>query len=60
MKRNLSITIKPKKPRNFVLIDAQTKGLLRTKVIRNKKKDVKKFDYKKESSYYLSYCFAMI
>lgn len=54
MKRNLTISIKPKKPRNFALIDAQIKGLMRTKVIKNKKKENKKFDMKKEISYYTS------
>lgn len=42
------------KHRDFNLISAQLKGLLRTKVIKNKKKENKKFNYKKEMSYYLS------
>ena len=50
----MSITIKAPKPRNFALIDAQIKGLMRTKVIKNKKKENKKFDMKKEISYYIS------
>lgn len=54
MKNKFSIVIKAPKPRNFALIDAQTKGLLRTKVIKNKKKENKKFDMKKEISYYTS------
>lgn len=52
MKKKLNIVIKTPKPRNFALIDAQIKGLLRTKVIKNKKKENKKFDIKKEISYY--------
>lgn len=54
MKNKMSITIKAPKPRNFALIDAQIKGLMRTKVIKNKKKENKKFDIKKEISYYTS------
>ena len=52
MKNKFSIVIKAPKPRNFALIDAQIKGLMRTKVIKNKKKENKKFDMKKEISYY--------
>ena len=54
MKKKFSIDIKLPKPRNFALIDAQIKGLMRTKVIKNKKKENKKFDMKKEISYYTS------
>lgn len=48
------ISIPLSKHRDFNLISAQLKGLLRTKVIKNKKKENKKFNYKKEMSYYLS------
>lgn len=54
MKKKLDIVIKTPKPRNFALIDAQIKGLMRTKIIKNKKKENKKFDIKKEISYYIS------
>lgn len=53
-KTKLSIKVKIPKPRNFALIDAQLKGLLRTKVIKNKKKEIKKYNWKKDISYYLS------
>ena len=52
--KKMTITVKIPKPRDFNLINAQIKGLLRTKVIRNKKKDVKKYNWKKDMSYYLS------
>lgn len=48
----MTITVKTPKPRNFALINAQIAGLLRTKVIRNKKKDVKKYNWKQDMSYY--------
>lgn len=48
------ISIPLSKHRDFNLISAQLKGLLQTKVIKNKKKENKKFNYKKEMSYYLS------
>jgi len=50
--KKMTITVKTPKPRNFALINAQTAGLLRTKVIRNKKKDVKKYNWKQDMSYY--------
>lgn len=52
--KKMTITVKIPKPRDFNLINAQLKGLLRTKIIRNKKKDVKKYNWKKDMSYYLS------
>lgn len=54
MKKKSSIFIKVPKPRNFALINAQIKGLMRTRIIKNKKKEIKKFDIKKEISYYTS------
>jgi len=50
--KKMTITVKTPKPRNFALINAQIAGLLRTKVIRNKKKDVKKYNWKQDISYY--------
>lgn len=50
--KKMTITVKTPKPRNFALINAQIAGLLRTKVIRNKKKDVKKYNWKQDMSYY--------
>ena len=47
-KRKEIIRIKTQKPRNFELIELQIKGLMRTRVIRNKKKDIKKFNWKKD------------
>lgn len=53
MKRKFTIKVKAPKRRNFDLIAAQIKGLMRTKVIKNKKKSIaKKVDYTKELSYY--------
>jgi hypothetical protein len=54
MKNKFKLKIKMPKRRNFMLIEAQLKGLLRTRVIKNKKKEIKKFDWKKESTDYLS------
>lgn len=54
MKKKIILHIKTPKPRNFALIDAQIKGLMRTKVIKNKKKEIKKYNWKKDTSYYLS------
>lgn len=59
-KRKETITIPNIKPRNYDLINLQVKGLLRTKVIKNKKKENKKFNYKKEMSYYSSICLASV
>lgn len=59
-KRKETITIPNIKPRNYDLINLQVKGLLRTKVIKNKKKENKKFNYKKEMSYYSSICLVTI
>ena len=53
-KKKMTITIKTPKPRNFALINAQIAGLLRTKVIPNKKKNVKKFNWKKDMTDYLN------
>lgn len=51
--KKMTIIVKVPKPRNFALIDAQIKGLMRTKVIRNKKKEVKKFNKQKALDGYL-------
>lgn len=59
-KKKETITIPNIKPRNYDLINLQVKGLLRTKVIKNKKKENKKFNYKKEMSYYSSICLESI
>lgn len=56
--KKMTITVKAPKPRNFALINAQIAGLLRTKVIRNKKKDVKKYNWKQDMSYYPNILFA--
>ena len=56
-KRKEIIKIKTQKPRNFELIELQIKGLMRTRVIRNKKKDVKKFNWKKDCADYLNFMF---
>lgn len=52
VKRKETITFKAPKQRNFELIELQLKGLMRTRVVKNKKKEVKKFNLNKESSYY--------
>ena len=39
--KKMTITVKTPKHRNFALINAQIAGLLRTKIIPNKKKNVK-------------------
>lgn len=54
----MTITVKIPKPRNFALIDAQIKGLMRTKVIKNKKKEVKKFNKQKALDGYLIFNFS--
>lgn len=51
-KKKEIINIPIPKPRNSALINAQIKGLLRTRVIKNKKKEIKKFNWKKEIPYY--------
>ena len=51
--RKETITVKIPKARNFNHIQAQIKGLMRTKVIKNKKKETKKFNFKKEMANYL-------
>lgn len=50
--KKMTITVKIPKPRNFDLINAQIKGLMRTKVIKNKKKEQKKFNFRKEMADY--------
>lgn len=52
MKRKETITFKAPKQRNFELIELQLKGLMRTRVVKNKKREIKKFNLNKESSYY--------
>ena len=52
VKRKETITLKAPKQRNFELIELQLKGLMRTRVVKNKKKEVKKFNLNKEKSYY--------
>lgn len=56
--KKMTITVKVPKPRNFALIDAQIKGLMRTKVIKNKKKEVKKFNKQKALDGYLIFNFS--
>lgn len=53
-KKKIIIAVKTPKPRNFALINAQIAGLLRTKVIPNKKKKLKKFNWKKDIADYLN------
>lgn len=55
MKKEI-ITIKLKKPkfRNIALMNAWQSGRMRTKIIPNKKKNVKKFNWKKEIADYLN------
>lgn len=52
MKRKETIVVKVPKPRNFELYELQLKGLMRTRVVKNKKREIKKFNLNKESSYY--------
>lgn len=52
VKRKETITFKAPKQRNFELIELQLKGLMRTRVVKNKKREIKKFNLNKESSYY--------
>ena len=51
-----TMTIKQKKPkiRNSQLMNMWQSGMLRTKVIPNKKKDVKKYNWKKDVTDYLN------
>ncbi len=56
-KRKETLKIKVPRSRNFELIELQIKGLMRTKIIRNKKKDVKKFNWKKDCADYLIFIF---
>ena len=43
-----------KKPRNLDLMNAWQSGRMRTKIIPNKKKKVKKFNWKKDIADYLN------
>lgn len=51
-----TMTIKLKKPkiRNSQLMNMWQSGMLRTKVIPNKKRDVKKYNWKKDMTDYLN------
>lgn len=46
--------IKIKKPRNIALMNAWQSGMMRTKVIPNKKKKEKKFNWKQAIADYLN------
>ena len=48
----MTISVKIPKPRDFNHYTLQLKGLMRTKVIKNKKKEIKKFNWKKDSTDY--------
>lgn len=50
--KKMTISIKAPKPRDFNHYTLQLKGLMRTKVIKNKKKEIKKFNWKKDSTDY--------
>lgn len=50
--KKMTISIKTPKPRDFNHYALQLKGLMRTKVIKNKKKEIKKFNWKKDSTDY--------
>lgn len=50
--KKMTISIKVPKPRDFNHYTLQLKGLMRTKVIKNKKKEIKKFNWKKDSTDY--------
>lgn len=54
MKKKIIINIKKPKIRNIKLMEEWQSGLLRTKIIPNKKKKVKKFNWKKDMTDYLS------
>ena len=59
--KKINITVKAPKPRDYDHYLLQVKGLLRTKVIKNKKKKKTKFNLDKEISHYsniyLNKCF---
>jgi hypothetical protein len=50
--KKIVLTIKEPKHRDYNHYLLQVKGLMRTKVIKNKKKELHKFNLNKESSYY--------
>lgn len=50
--KKIVLTIKEPKHRDYNHYLLQVKGLMRTKVIKNKKKELHKFNFNKESSYY--------
>ena len=52
--KKITLTIHEPKHRDYNHYLLQVKGLMRTKVIKNKKKEQKKFNLNKEYSYYLS------
>lgn len=52
--KKMTISVKIPKPRDFNHYSLQLKGLMRTKIIKNKKKEVKKYNWKKDGIDYLS------
>ena len=52
--KTITIKLKPLKHRNINHYILQSKGLMQTKVIKNKKKDIKKYNWKKDMSDYLN------
>jgi hypothetical protein len=50
--KKIVLTIKEPKHRDYNHYLLQIKGLMRTKVIKNKKKELHKFNLNKENSYY--------
>ena len=52
--KKMTISVKIPKPRDFNHYSLQLKGLMRTKIIKNKKKEVKKYNWKKDCIDYLS------
>lgn len=50
--KKITLTIQEPKHRDYNHYLLQVKGLMRTKVIKNKKKEQKKFNANKELSYY--------
>jgi hypothetical protein len=50
--KKITLTIKEPKHRDYNHYLLQVKGLMRTKVIKNKKKEQAKFNLNKENSYY--------
>lgn len=52
--KKMTISVKIPKPRDFNHYSLQLKGLMRTKIIKNKKKEVKKYNWKKGGIDYLS------